>query len=63
MAPSRRALLAVEFIGDSAALEEHRPAASERSLVVNDHLAAFDGNLLGAPDGRSVVLFPRPSSL
>jgi hypothetical protein len=58
MARSRRALLAIEFIGDAAALEEHHPAASERSLVLNNHLAAFDGKLLGAPDGPSVVLFP-----
>ena len=58
MTPSRRALLAIEFIGDAAALEEHHPAASERSLMLNDHLAAFDGKLLAAPDGRSIVLFP-----
>lgn len=58
MAPSRRALLAIEFISDAAALEEHHPAASERSLVLNHHLAAFDGKLIGAPDGRSIVLFP-----
>ena len=58
MVPSRRALLAIGFNVDAAALEDHHPAASERCLVLNDHLAAFDGKLLGAPDGWSVVLFP-----
>ena len=58
MVPSRRALLAIEFTGDATALEEYHPPASEHFLWLNDHLAAFDGKPLGAPDGRSVVLFP-----